>query len=198
MRIPNPNLNVMDPRLLSPMQSALSSMGQMNKNLLGVQQARQSGIETGFLPQQLQAALTQQQQKALQEKEITPYSGQKISADIQKTLAGAGLTQQEVKNLEEMKKLMPSKFGLALAQLVAQHPVKALFMGGVDPYKKLINNLVNIPGLNTQNAQGLVSDTYPYQTPTDKEIESWPTKTDSAGITYYYNPDNPKQTFRAA
>ncbi len=57
----------MDPRLLSPIQAGIRSFGDIQKGLLGQQEAQQSGIETGFLPQQLHTALQQALAKAQEE-----------------------------------------------------------------------------------------------------------------------------------
>ena len=71
----------MDPRLLSPIQAGIRSFGDIQKGLLGQQEARQAGMETQFLPQQLMAALQQQQQKALQEKTKTKFQPGVISSE---------------------------------------------------------------------------------------------------------------------
>lgn len=55
------SFNTMDPRLLSPIQQAIASYGNLQRNALARQQARQTGIENQFMPQLLHEKLAQQQ-----------------------------------------------------------------------------------------------------------------------------------------
>lgn len=78
------NFNTMNPQLLSPIQAALTSFNKMQQGLKAQQAAKQAGIETGFLPKQLQALLKQQQ----------------VAAQFAQPLAQQNLAQQEQASLQ--------------------------------------------------------------------------------------------------
>lgn len=140
---------------ISPIASALKAVG-------GLQGAMQGGMETQYLPQQLQAGLQQQQQAAQQSGIETKFMPAQLAAEIKNLMSNAGLNQAQAASVTTAYHLLGPEFALDYLKTGLQFP-KQMFAGGASGELSGVANRLgqNILGGNFNNIGQFYKNTTP-------------------------------------